>query len=184
MPIHQIMNAPPNLTDEIIFKNAYNKLYDRLLRFVVKYIPDKDEAENIIQNCFTKLWESRDKVMRDNNMTGWMFTVAKNECLSYLSHRQIEANYENSVYQRELNANYDALSRLEFEKLNQFDIENIIQKTLKRLPKRCRHVFELSRDKNKRNSDIAIECNISVKAVEAHITRALNALRVALKGYI
>lgn len=178
------MNAPRIPTDEIVFKKAYNNLYNKLLAFVVRYIPDKDEAENIVQNSFAKLWESRDKVMRDNNMTGWLFTVAKNECLSYLSHRQIETNYEISVYQRELNANYDALSRLEFEKLNQFDIENIIQKTLKRLPKRCRQVFELSRDKNKRNSDIAIECNISVKAVEAHITRALNALRVALKEYI
>lgn len=178
------MNAPHIPTDETVFKNAYNELYNKLLRFVVGYISDPDEAKNIVQNCFTKLWESRDKVMRDNNMTGWLFTVAKNECLSYLSHRQIETNYELSVFQRELNANYDALSRLEFEKLNLFDIESIIRDTIERLPKRCRQVFELSRDKNKRNSDIASECNISVKAVEAHITKALNALRTALREYI
>ena len=83
-----------------------------------------------------------------------------------------------------MNANYDALSRLEFEKLNLFEIESIIRVTIERLPKRCRQVFELSRDKNKRNSDIASECNISVKAVEAHITKALNALRIALREYI
>ncbi len=178
------MNAQHNLTDEMVFKSAYNQLYNKLLKFVSGYVTDKDEARNIVQNCFTKLWESRDKVMRDNNMTGWLFTVAKNECLSFLSHQQIETNYETSVYQRELKANYDALSRLEFEKLNLFDIENIIIKTLNRLPKRCRQVFELSRDKNKRNSEIAAEFNISVKAVEAHITKALNALRIALREYI
>lgn len=178
------MNAPHIPTDETVFKNAYKELYNKLLRFVVGYVPDIDEAKNIVQNCFTKLWESRDKVMRDNNMTGWLFTVAKNECLSYLSHRQIETNYELSVFQRELNANYDALSRLEFEKLNLFEIESIIRVTIERLPKRCRQVFELSRDKNKRNNDIASECNISVKAVEAHITKALNTLRIALREYI
>lgn len=178
------MNEPHNHNEEIVFRNAYNGLYNKLLRFVCGYIPDKDEAENIVQNCFTKLWENRDNVMKDNYMTGWLFTVAKNECLSYLSHRQIETKYENSVYRRELTANYDALSRLEFDKINRFDIENIIAKTLKRLPKRCRQVFELSRVKNKRNSEIALECNISVKAVEAHISKALNALRIALKDYL
>lgn len=178
------MNEPHNLNDEIVFKNAYNGLYNRLLKFVTGYIPDKDEAENIVQNCFTKLWESRNKVMNDKNLTGWLFTVAKHECLTYFSHRRVETKYETSVYQRELNANINALSRLEFDQLNQFDIEEIIRRTLTRLPKRCRQVFELSRDKNKRNSDIAIECNISVKAVEAHITKALNALRIALKEYI
>ena len=178
------MNTPNMLTDEIVFKNAYNELYNKLLRFVVGYISDLDEAKNIVQDCFTKLWENRDKVMRDTNMTGWLFTVDKNECLSYISHRQIESKYELSIFQRELNANYDALSKLEFEKLNLFDIESIIRETLERLPKRCRQVFELSRDKNRRNRDIAIECNISVKAVEAHITKALSALRAALREYI
>ena len=75
------MNTPNMLTDEIVFKNAYNELYNKLLRFVVGYISDLDEAKNIVQDCFTKLWENRDKVMRDTNMNGWLFTVAKNECL-------------------------------------------------------------------------------------------------------
>jgi RNA polymerase sigma-70 factor, ECF subfamily len=178
------MNEPHTPNDEIVFKNAYNELYNKLLRFVAGYIPDKDEAENIVQNCFTKLWENRSKVLYDKNLTGWLFTVAKHESLSYISHRRVETSYEISVYQRELNANYNALSRLDFDQLNQFDIEDIIRKTLTRLPKRSREVFELSRDKNKRNCDIAIECNISVKAVEAHITKALHALRLALKEYI
>ncbi len=178
------MNETQNLNDAIIFKNAYNCLYNRLLRFISGYIPDKNEAENIVQNCFTKLWENRDKVINDKNLTGWLFTVAKHECLSYISHRQIESSYENSFYQRELNANYSALSRLESDHLNQFDIEDIIQKTLSHLPRRCRQVFELSRNKNKRNYEIALECNISVKAVEAHITKALQSLRIALKEYL
>lgn len=172
------------MDDEVIFKEAYKGLYDKLLRFVIGYIPDKCEAENIVQDCFAKLWENRDKVINGKNMTGWLFTVAKNECLSSITHRQIENNYENSVYQRELIANLNALSQIEFDNINQFEIEDIIRKTLSRLPKRCRQVWELSRDKRKRNCDIAIECSISVKAVEAHITKALYALRIALKDYL
>ena len=172
------------LDNELVFKEAYKELYDKLLKFVIGYIPDKEEAENIVQNCFAKLWESRDKVMNEKNLTGWLFTVAKNECLSFITHQRIKTQYENSVFQRELSANLNALSLMEFNNLNHFEIDDIIRRTLNRLPRRCRQVWELSRDKRKRNCDIAIECGISVKAVEAHITKALQALRIALKDYL
>jgi RNA polymerase sigma-70 factor (ECF subfamily) len=170
--------------EEKAFRDAYRGLYDKLLRFVAGYIPDKGEAESIVQNCFTKLWENRGTVLNEKNMTGWLFTVARHECLTYISHSRVAGKYEASVYQRELNANHRALSRLDFDQFNRFDIEDIIRKTLDALPKRCRQVFELSRDHNMKNQDIAREFNISVKAVEAQITRALLALRTALREYL
>jgi RNA polymerase sigma-70 factor (ECF subfamily) len=159
-------------------------MYNKLLRFVEGYIPDKDEADNIVQNVFEKLWENRSSFVDDSNLIGWLFTVTKNECLSYISHLKVINNYQSSVLNRELNVNAQALNDLDFDNLNLFEIEDIIRDTLDRLPKRCREVFKLSRERNKRNMEIAEQLNISVKAVEAHISKALRMLKIALKDYL
>lgn len=159
-------------------------MYNKLLRFVQGYIIDKDEAESIVQNAFEKLWEQRKSLVDNSNLIGWLFTVAKNDCLSHISHLRVISEYQNSILSRELNVNAIALNELDFNNLNLFEIEDIIQETLANLPNRCREVFELSREQNKRNLEIASLLNISVKAVEAHISKALRAFRSSLKDYL
>jgi RNA polymerase sigma-70 factor (ECF subfamily) len=64
------------------------------------------------------------------------------------------------------------------------ELENMLNKALSQLPENVRTVFEKSRFEGKTYSEIASEQNISVKTVEAHITKALKYLRVALKDYL
>jgi len=173
-----------NQDDKQTFTELYNIMYNKLLRFVQGYIIDKDEAESIVQNAFEKLWEQRKSLVDNSNLIGWLFTVAKNDCLSHISHLRVISEYQNSILSRELNVNAIALNELDFNNLNLFEIEDIIQETLANLPNRCREVFELSREQNKRNLEIASLLNISVKAVEAHISKALRAFRSSLKDYL
>ena len=64
------------------------------------------------------------------------------------------------------------------------EIETIKEKTLNDLPPRCRKVFTLSRLEGKKNREVAEILNISVKSVEAQITKTLKVFKVALKDFL
>jgi RNA polymerase sigma-70 factor (ECF subfamily) len=84
----------------------------------------------------------------------------------------------------EYRINLEALKSLDTSNLAYSDIEKIIQNTLDALPEQCRKVFSMSRFEDKMNKEISELLNISVKAVESHITKALKIFRNNLKEYL
>ena len=73
---------------------------------------------------------------------------------------------------------------MQISELTFVEIENLLCKALEEMPGQCRKVFEMSRFSGLKNKVIAKELDISVKAVESNITRALKALRIYLKDYL
>ena len=172
--------------DESTFEVIYKMYAPRLYYFVYEYIPQKDISENIVQETLMVLWNKKSDLIANTNLGAYLFTVAKNNCLYKLReirYRQRIFDYA-EVTETELEANYSALENLETTRFNEVEIEQIIENTLDQLPPQCRTVFNLSRFEGKKNKEIAEELNISVKAVEGHITKALKVFRVTLKDYL
>lgn len=172
--------------NEAAFEKVYRMYFQRVLYFVNTYLNDISISKNITQDTFLKLWEQRSTLRTNTSLLSYLLVIARNSCLDYLKHQQIVHRYENKVQQRhkEFELNYHALRRLEIDFLTYREIEQIIQQTLDKLPPQCREVFRLSRFEERSNQEIAESLKISVKTVEAHITRALKILREALKDYI
>jgi len=174
------------LGDEAAFKVIYNKYVPRLYYFVHEYIPLKDIVENIIQDTLMTLWVKKETLSADTNLSAYLFTVAKNNCLYKLR----DLKYRKRLFdssdpgELELKANMDALGSLDTSSLTFMEIEQIIKNTLEQLPPQCRVVFQLSRFEDKKYREIAEELNISVKAVEGHISKALKQFRTSLKDYL
>lgn len=77
------------------FEYAFRKFSPRLEAFAQKYTNDTNEAEDIVQDVFLKLWERRE--LLDNiSLASFLFMMVRNSCLNYLKHRQIA----DSVQQR------------------------------------------------------------------------------------
>jgi RNA polymerase sigma-70 factor (ECF subfamily) len=172
--------------DEAAFKVIYKRYVPRLYYFVLEYIPQKDIAENIIQDTLMALWDKRSSLSDGTNLSAYLFTVAKNNCLYKLR----DARYRTKMYDSsdsgdlELRANMDALAALDTSILTFSEIERIIADTLDQLPPQCRIVFNLSRFEEKKYREIAEVLNISVKAVEGHISKALKIFRENLKEFL
>ena len=172
--------------DESAFEVIYKMYAPRLYYFIYEYIPQKDIAENIVQETLMVLWSKKSELTDNTNLGAYLFTVAKNNCLYKLREIKYRQRIFNNaeVNELELEANYIALESLETTRFNEIEIEQIIEHTLAQLPPQCRTVFHLSRFKGMKNREIAEELNISAKAVEGHITKALKIFRVALKDYL
>lgn len=172
--------------DEVAFKVIYNKYVPRLYYFIHEYLHQDDIVENIIQDTLMTLWNKKATLLDDTNLAAYLFTIAKNNCLYKLR----DLKYSKKLYDSkaldvlELKANMDALVSLDTSSLTFLEIETIIENTLEQLPPQCRIVFQLSRFENKKYKEIADELNISVKAVEGQISKALKIFRINLKEYL
>lgn len=172
--------------DERAFEAVFRAYYPRLCQFAKTYINDTSVSKNMAQDAFMRLWENRETLREGGSVIAYLLTLTRNCCLDYLKHLQVELKHSNKVAKNfsESELNYQALKRLEIDLLDYTEIERIINTTLETLPPQCRQVFSMSRFENLSNSEISEKLDISVKAVEANITRALKIFKAELKDYI
>ena len=173
-------------SDETAFKVIYNKYVPKLYYFIREYIPQRDIVENIVQDTLMVLWDKRCTLSDDTNLSAYLYTVARNFCLYKLRDSRYRMKFfdTSEISELELKTNMDALISLDTSVLTFDEIEKLIKDTLEELPPQCRKVFSLSRFEEKKYKEIAEELEISQKAVEGHISKALKLFRKNLKEYL
>ena len=169
-------------------KNVYEKLYSfyhpKLRYFSKQYLLDEDAAESIVQDVFTELWEHRKNLLDNTNIQAWLFTVTKNKSLKQISKERSKQRHDSYLRSRELEVNYKSLSNFDTSNFIFEELQQKIDEALTKLSLPVRTVFEKSRYEDKKNREIADELDISIKTVEAHISKALKHLREELKDYL
>lgn len=160
--------------------NGLNQLFDRyatkLSRFAYGYLQSYDDAEEIVQECFMKLWELRNTFDEHIVFKTYLYTTARNLVLNQLR-RQRYWTYEDYREETVLDE-HSPSQELEQQELTQF-----YQDALAQLSPRRRQMFALSRQEGLSNSAIAKEMDVSVKCVENQITLALKFIRGYFKAH-
>ncbi|MGX1929629.1 RNA polymerase sigma-70 factor [Flagellimonas sp. 2504JD4-2] len=170
---------------ETAFKSFFDRYHDQIVGFCMQFIGDLDESKNVTQDAFVNLWLNREKVKEPKGVRSFLYTSAKSNCLNLLRHKKVVHKYNNQyIKQRERQINLEVLRAMEFDTATLSELEILIQNAIKKLPERCKHVFNMRRLDNKKNQEIAEELSISVKAVEANMTRAMRSLKHSLSNYI
>lgn len=171
-------------TNKNSFKKLFNSYYQPLCHLGRHYLGDEDEAKTVVQEAFVKLWEVRHELESGSNIQNYLFTLVKNNCLNILKRRQILLKHHEKIREKELRYQYESLNRISDDYLEFKELKEKIDAAVNNLPEHLRVVFELSRFKDMKNREIALELEISQKTVEARITKALKILREELKDYL
>ncbi len=159
---------------EALFK-AYFK---PLVVYGTRLIKDQPTAEDIVQEIFAKVWKKRSEIEFGDKMVSYLFGAVKNACLNNARHLKVVRKYEFEFdYQKTIIENPHHYLMLQ-------EIEQKIDATLDAMPDKTRDIFVMSRYEQKKNKEIADVLNISIKTVEAHMTKVLAALRRNLQQYI
>ena len=168
---------------KIAFEEIYRDYLGVMYHLSLQYLPDRKDSEDILQDTFMKLWEIRETLNEQSNIRNFLYTITKNNCLNYLRNQKIVFKHQENIKYLEMQFNYEALERLgnymEFEELRD-RIENVIAD----LPDDLRETFRLSRFEELRYKEIAEKQSISIKTVEARMTKTLRILRHELKDYV
>ena len=170
--------------DQFSFGMVFHLYYSRLYHFAFHYLNEEEASKDTVQDVFTSVWDEREKLAGVKNLSSWLYTIAKNLCLKKIDHLKVRQKHADELKYRYLNVVQLSLNDLDTSPVLFDEISWIMDQTLHQLPAQGRQIFELSRFENKKNAEIAAELHISVKTVEAHITRALKDLRKALRHYL
>ena len=171
--------------DRRAFEYYFKEYYNSIVGFAIQFIGDKDKAGSIAQDAFIKLWENREKVQKINGIRSFLYTSVKTDCLNLIRHNKVVRKYESKQLQaRESSLHTEILNSLNFDSVTFSELESLIEKSIEELPDKCKLVFVKKRFENKKNKEIADELGITLKAVEANITRATKFLKLRLSHYV
>lgn len=170
------------------FEEIYVSWFSRMKYFALEYVVSEEDAENIVQDVFTELWERKEILAYDHvNLTALLFTSVKNRCIDLLRHRVVVQEATNRMqeeYQITLRMKLASLELFDQTILSEQDIERIITEVIDSLPEKCREIFIKSKIEGKKQKEIAEELNISIKTVENQMAIAYKKIKSELKDYL
>ncbi len=159
--------------DMAAFDAVYNKYCHKLHEFVLMYLKQEEDAEEIVQEVFIKIWESRGNIDVYASFESFLFTVAYNATMSLLRKRVSETKsreYLKSLQQ--IDSAEQVIDEIQFKELN-----HKVQSLLKQLTPRQKEIYLLSRDEGLTHKEIAQKLNISESTVNNHLVATLKYLK-------
>ncbi len=165
------------------FEKVYSQFFDCYFQIAFHFLCNSEDAKEVVQDAFIKLWENSVYLRDTDEIKNYLFIVIRNRCLNLLRDKK-KMIYEDSYGDRLASINYKLLSESSEEVLLYRELAEKVLDAISSLPPQCRQVFSLSRTEDLSNKEIAQKLNISVKSVEANITRALKSLRIELAPYL
>ena len=150
-----------------------------MVTYSYRYVNDWSVGEDIVQDVFMALWINRDKIDFEEPIKPYLYRATYNRSINYLNSVSVQRRVDHADMLDEL-IDREILSYNQHDNLLLKEIEEEITSFVGTLPEQRRRVFLLSREENLKNKEIALRLNISEKAVEKHITKALSDIRTHL----
>ncbi len=161
------------------FEKLFKEYFAALSNVAYAVVKDQDQAKDIVQQVFIKFWDKRNSVNIEDNIKAYLKRAVVNTSLNHIEKNK-KLKLEDDFKTLQL---IDSDSSEAREK-NIVEVEKAIKLAVANLPDKCQTVFSLSRYEGMTNQEIADYLEVSVKAVEKHISRALRELRDKLKPYM
>lgn len=158
-----------------LYEKIFRELFKPLCSFALKYIGDWDEARNLVHEVFISVWEKFDSLPPDTQYRSYLFTAVRNRCLNYLRDKKKLLSLEKvgDADLSEVNTSLEAA-----------ELEQAIAQAINSLPEKCRQIFEMNRGEGLKYAEIAEKLGLSVKTVEAQMSKALSVLRERLGEFL
>ena len=159
------------------FDSIYNKYSGKLYAFGLKYLKSTDEAEELVQSVFLKVWENYRNLKKESSFKSYLFTIAYNDMCKLFRKRNYQQKYiGDSIYE-----NSESCVEME-DKIHFQSALDLVQKIIDKLPERQKTVFVKSRFEGKSTKEIAEEIGLTPGTVDNYISEALKFISRRLPG--
>ena len=161
--------------DEEAFCELYAAYKNRLLYFALKFVKSHEFAEDIFQDAFTVVWQTRRFINPEASFSSYLYTIVRNRILNQLRDMANEDQLKEQILSQAIDSTNETNNHI---LLN--DLKEIIARALEQLTPRQREVFKMSRELRMSHKEIAEKLQIPVRTVEDHIYKTLTELRKVL----
>jgi RNA polymerase sigma-70 factor (ECF subfamily) len=160
--------------DDESFRKVFHAYYEGLCQYAYTLLRDMDDAEDIVQSMFLKLWEKRETLVITHTIKSYLYKAVYHQCVNQFDHRAVRLKFqERTAVQNSQDVQHPEIFPNELE-------ERIVA-AINSLPKQCRTIFMMSRYEEMKYAEIAKVLDISVNTIENQISKALKILRTHIK---
>jgi RNA polymerase sigma-70 factor (family 1) len=165
--------------DSSAFTTIFTEYYLDLVKFSYSITKSTDASEELVQDVFLKLWETRVSLIIHSSLRSYLLKTVQNSSIDWLRHASIKNKYASLVLE------HPALLENDTENyIFQSELESDLLAALKKIPASYAEAFRMSRVDALNYSQIAEKLGVSVRTVEVRIGKALSLLREELKDYL
>lgn len=162
------------------FENLFRLYYTPLCLYAASITGRTDISEEIVQEFFYVFWKEKENLQLFLSLKSYLYGAVRNRSLQYLEHLEVRHKHWEAV---QADASLETAST-PLEQLEYKELQELISRTLQKLPQRRRQIFRMHRLEGKKYAEIATFLSLSVKTVEAEMTKALQILRKEIENYI
>lgn len=177
--INKKLNEAIRAGDEVLFSNYYEDSLIALVKRIQRVIFDYDEACDIAQDTFVKLWEQREMIDPEKSLDGLVTKMALQRALDMRRKRLSHEKYHNEQLflqsEEDMSTDTDLLMREMGRRINEI---------IANMPPQRRKIFEMNRKENLSYNEIADQLGLSYNTVMNHMKLALKDLRSALTLFL
>lgn len=174
LSLHEILTLTSN-GDTGSFRELFNRYHEKIFVQINKRLHDADEAKDVAQEVFLYLWINRGKLPSLEDFDSYLYVVVRNKVISFFRKNTSRIAGEkfllDGIYQLECSSEEITLAK---------ELKHHIEEAVNELPVTMKNCFHLSRTEGKKNSEIAMELNISEQTVKNNISEALKRIRSSL----
>jgi len=160
------------------FENVFRLYYTPLCLYGASLTGQMETAEEIVQELFYVFWKERENIEVFRSLKSYLYGAVRNRSLQYLEHLEVRNRHRETVLSAETDDHSSPQEQLEYKELQVF-----ISQAVKKLPERRQRIFRMHRFQGMKYAEIASALSISIKTVEAEMTKALQTLRKEVEIY-
>ena len=173
------MSSEKDIYEIAALGTLFKRFYKPLRTYAFRFVNDTDLAEDIVQDTFFELWQRRDSIEFEGAVKSYLFKSVYNRSINVMHKKYQNKEYsldesnESDILEQYMSANI--LNSEQSLLLKELEAE--INLFIDTLSPQCKKIFLLSRSSGLKNREIAEQLEISIKAVEKQISKALSGLK-------
>ena len=157
------------------FSRIFYAYSSKLYHFAYGYLKSKEDAEEMVQEIFSKIWDKRADIKEEYEFRSYLFSIAFNYIKKHFRSKALINKYAEFA-----TSNNQESEQIQ-EDVNYASLKLRVDQLVDQMPEKRKSVFFKSRVEGKNSKEIAAEMNISPSTVENHLNQALRFLRLHLK---
>lgn len=153
----------------VSIEDLFRLNYRPLCMYALHYLQDADLVEDVVQECFTVLWEKLKQGIPVANRRAYLYMSVRNRCLDHLRRKGVPT---------ESLRPYDTYGIIDDDDAEERShVEARLWTAIDSLPEKCREIFLMNKRDGMKYEEIAEDLGLSVNTVRNQISKALKMLK-------
>ncbi|PID91862.1 MAG: RNA polymerase subunit sigma-70 [Bacteroidetes bacterium] len=161
------------------FEGLFHRFYQALMRYALTMVKKQEIAEEVVQDVFYNIWKNKEALRITRSWNTYLYRAVYNNSMMVLRKSGREVLRSDCCLPETGDHGTGSPETIFMEK----EIAGVVERALQSLPERTREIYRLNRQEGLKYKEIAEQLAISVKTVEANMSKALKALKTGLKAY-